>query len=50
MPRLTEVVGLAASLDELWDFFSTAQNLAPLTPPDQKLRVGKGGDQRIVPG
>ena len=48
--RLTEVMGLAASIDELWDFFSTAQNLAPLTPPDQKLQVGKGGDQRIVPG
>jgi len=48
--QLTDTVGLAIPLETLWRFFSTAQNLAPLTPPDQKLRVGKGGDVPISPG
>lgn len=48
--ELTDTVGLAVPLETLWRFFSTAQNLAPLTPPDQKLRVGKGGDVPIRPG
>jgi ligand-binding SRPBCC domain-containing protein len=48
--QLTDTVGLDVPLEKLWRFFSTAQNLAPLTPPDQKLRVGKGGDTPIAPG
>jgi len=48
--QLTDVVALDAPLNTLWRFFSTAQNLAPLTPPNQKLRVGKGGDIPIAAG
>ena len=47
---LEDVVAVQAPIDKLWTFFSTAQNLGPLTPPDQRLRVGKGGDQPLRPG
>ena len=47
---LQDVVAIQVPLETAWAFFSTAENLAPLTPPDQRLRVGKGGDQPIAPG
>lgn len=45
-----EVVGLDASMDELWTFFSTARNLEHLTPPSQGLRIESGGDEPIHVG
>lgn len=45
-----DVLALSAPLEEVWAFFSTAQNLAVLTPPAQRLRVGRGGDRTVVPG
>lgn len=50
MPELLECQGLDAPLDEVWAFFSNAANLAALTPPEQGLRVGKGGATPIFPG
>jgi len=48
--RIRDCIGLQAPIQELWSFFSVASNLATLTPPSQRLRVGKGGDQPIADG
>ena len=50
MPQLLECQGLNAPLEEVWSFFSTAANLAELTPPEQGLRIDKGGTIPIFPG
>ena len=50
MSAIRDSVGVAAPIDEVWSFFTTARNLESLTPPDQRLRVGEGGDTVVHPG
>jgi len=50
MPQWVECQGLNAPLDEVWSFFSTAANLASLTPPEQGLRIDEGGVTPIFTG
>ena len=45
-----ECQGLSAPLDDVWSFFSTAANLAALTPPEQGLRIEEGGSTPIFKG
>ena len=44
-----EVV-VARPVEEVWSFFQTAQNLSEMTPPEQKVRIGKGGDTPLHNG
>ena len=44
-----EVV-VARPVEEVWSFFQTAQNLSEMTPPEQKVRIGKGGDTPLHSG
>jgi ligand-binding SRPBCC domain-containing protein len=50
LSTIHDCVGVAAPIDEVWAFFTTARNLESLTPPDQRLRVGEGGDAVISAG
>ena len=43
-------VAVASPLEEVWGFFQTAQNLATMTPPDQKVRIGAGGETPLHAG
>lgn len=49
-PHFRAEVMVAAPVEEVWSFFQTAQNLASMTPPDQKLRIGEGGDVPLYAG
>lgn len=50
MAYISDAVHVAASLDEVWHFFSVPQNLVLLTPPDQHLRVDAGGRDPLQEG
>lgn len=41
---------VTASVEEVWAFFQTAQNLVEMTPPEQRVRIGRGGDTPLHPG
>lgn len=43
-------LAVAASVEEVWTFFQTAQNLVEMTPPEQRVRIGRGGDVPLHPG
>lgn len=43
-------VTVASPLEEVWGFFQTAQNLVTMTPPDQKVRIGAGGETPLHAG
>lgn len=43
-------VTVAAPVEAVWAFFQTAQNLAAMTPPEQKLRIGEGGETPLHAG
>ena len=45
----TEVT-VAAPVEEVWSFFQTAANLVTMTPPEQKVRIGRGGETPLHPG
>ena len=47
---LRSELAVAASVDEVWTFFQTAQNLLEMTPPEQRVRIGRGGDVPLHPG
>lgn len=41
---------VSAPIEEVWVFFQTAQNLIEMTPPNQRVRIGHGGDVPLHPG
>ncbi len=41
---------IPASLEEVWNFFSTPRNLNRMTPPDMAFRFVSGGDEPMYPG
>lgn len=47
---LRSELAVAASVEEVWTFFQTAQNLVEMTPPEQRVRIGRGGDVPLHPG
>ena len=47
---LRSELAVAAPVGEVWTFFQTAQNLVEMTPPEQRVRIGRGGDTPLHPG
>ena len=43
-------VAVASPMEEVCGFFQTAQNLVTMTPPDQKVRIGAGGETPLHAG
>ncbi len=39
-----------ASQNEVWEYFSTPQNLNDLTPPDMKFQIVHGGEKAMYQG
>ena len=48
--KLETRVCVKAPMEEVWDFFQTAQNITAMTPPDQKVRIERNGDVPLHPG
>lgn len=47
---LRTAVTVGSPVEEVWAFFQTAQNLKDMTPADQKVRIGRGGDVPLHAG
>ncbi len=48
--RLTYQQIIPASLNQVWDYFSTPLNLNDLTPPDMKFQIIAGGEELMYQG
>jgi ligand-binding SRPBCC domain-containing protein len=47
---LRSELAVAAPVEEVWTFFQTAHNLVEMTPPEQRVRIGRGGEVPLHPG
>jgi ligand-binding SRPBCC domain-containing protein len=50
MHILKSKVILKASIEEVWDFFSSPANLKKITPPTMGFNIITGGDGKMYPG
>lgn len=50
MHILKSKVILKASIEEVWDFFSSPANLKKITPPAMGFNIITGGDGKMYPG
>jgi ligand-binding SRPBCC domain-containing protein len=50
MHILKSKVILKASLEEVWDFFSSPSNLKKITPPAMGFNIISGGEGKMYPG
>jgi len=48
--RLTRQQIVSASLDEVWAYFATPQNLNEMTPSDMKFDIVHGGEGKMFQG
>ena len=48
--KLETRVCVKAPMNQVWDFFQTAQKLTTMTPPEQKVRIESNGDVPLRPG
>jgi ligand-binding SRPBCC domain-containing protein len=47
---LRSELAVAAPVEEVWTFFQTAHNLVEMTPPEQRVRIDRGGEVPLHPG
>lgn len=48
--RITTIQNLPINLDKAWEFFSSPENLATITPDGLNFKILSGADEKIFPG